>query len=82
MGKFPTRLCADFLVQRMKPLFSYGSTLGEKYALFFLIYAITIFTHLACTLKKKPTHFLKVAFNISNQQQLLFQRLAIQTMLK
>jgi len=30
--------------------------------------------------EKKPPHFLKVAFNVSNQQQLLFQRPAIQTM--
>lgn len=82
VGKFPAHLSTDSRVQSTKPLFSYGFTLGEKYALFFLIYVITIFMHLLVLHTKKRTHFLNVAFNVSNQQQLLFQRLAIQTMPK
>lgn len=79
MGKFPAHLSTDSWVQSTNPLFSYGFTLGEEYALFFLIYVIIILMHLLHT---KKTHFLNVAFNVSNQQQLLFQRLAIQTMPK
>lgn len=57
MGKFHTHLGTDFWVQSMKPLFSFGFTLGEKYAFFFLICVITIFMHLACTSEKKTHTF-------------------------
>lgn len=43
---------------------------------------LLFFKHHACTLEKKTTHFLKVVFIASNQQELLFQRLATETMLK
>lgn len=84
MEKFPSHLSADFWVLSVKPLFSYGFTLEEKHVLFLFLYKTAIFVHLPCTLEKKTPSFLKIAFNVSNQQQLLFQfqGLAIQTMPK
>lgn len=57
VGKFPAHLSTDSWVQSTKPLFSYGFTLGEKYALFFLIYVITIFMHLLVLHTKKKDTF-------------------------